>query len=121
MNLTDTDYKILKLVKRKGPLDLTAIRSGLPKESISELHLRQISNASFYCRNHPESLQNDRLLDREQADGVTRYSLSPLGMQALRDRKQARRSKIWTSLIMPTPVVILGGLILYVLQRFLPL
>lgn len=121
MNLTDTDYKILKLVKRNGPLDLTAIKSSLPKETISEQHLRQMSVPPYICRGHPEYAEDTRLLIREPNDGITRYALAPLGLQALRDRKQARRSKIWTSLLMPTLVVILGGLILYVLQRLLPL
>lgn len=121
MNLTKTDYKVLRLLKRKGALDLTAIRSSLPKASVSEQRLRQLSVPPYFYPGHPEAMEDKRLLAREEVNGVTRYSLAPLGAQVLRDRKRERRDRLWDKLWLPTLVTILGGLILYVLQRFLPL
>lgn len=107
MNLTDTDYKILKLVKRKGPLDLTAIRSSLPKESISEQRLRQMSVPPYICRGHPEYAEDTRMLIRESSDGTTRYALAPLGKQALRDRYGDPWRKVAIALLIPLAVSIL--------------
>lgn len=121
MNLTETDYKVLRLLKRKGALDLTAIRSSLPKASVSGQRLRQLSVPPYFYPGHPEAMEDKRLLAREEVNGVTRYSLAPLGAQVLRDRKRERRDRLWDKLWLPTLVTILGGLILYVLQRFLPL
>ena len=120
MNLTDTDYKILKLVKRKGSLDSTAIKSRLAKFGVTDQRLRELSHRPrFYAG--PESLVDNRLLVCSDVSGGSVYSLAPLGVQAHNARRHARVKGFCDKLLFPALVVILVGLALYVLQRFLPL
>ena len=53
MELCDLDYKILKLVKRKGPMDLTAIKSKFPKNTVSDLRLLELSRPPIIYPGHP--------------------------------------------------------------------
>lgn len=120
MNLTDTDYKILKLVKRKGPLDSTAIKSRLAKFGVTDQRLRELSHRPrFYAG--PESLADNRLLICSDTPAESVYSLAPLGVQALNAHRHQRVKSFCDKLLFPALVVILGGLALYVLQRCLPL
>ena len=108
MNLTETDYKVLRLLKRKGALDLTAIRSGLPKDSVSERRLRQLSAPPYFYPGRPEAMDDRRLLAREEVNGVTRYSLTRLGRSALRERAGNPWSKIALAFRVPLLVSILS-------------
>lgn len=117
MELCDMDYKILKLVKRKGPMELTAIKSKLPKNTVSNLRLLELSRPPILYPGHPEALDDHRLLIREKVNGVDVYSIAPLGCQALRERRNAKWKHLWNDLCAPLLVTILGGLALYLLQR----
>lgn len=108
MNLTETDYKVLRLLKRKGALDLTAIRSSLPKASVSEQRLRQLSVPPYFYPGHPEAMEDKRLLAREEVNGVTRYSLTRLGRAALRERDGNPWPKIALAFFVPLLVSILS-------------
>lgn len=120
MDLTDTDYKILTLVKREGPLDSTAIKSRLAKFGVTDQRLRELSHRPrFYAG--PESLVDNRLLICSDSSVACVYSLAPLGIQALNAHRHERIKVFCDKLLFPAIVVILGGLALYVLQRCLPL
>lgn len=120
LELSDTDYQILRLVKRRGPLDSTAIKSRLVKFGVTDQRLRELSHRPrFYAG--PESLADNRLLICSDASGDSVYSLAPLGVQALNAHRHQRVKGFCDKLLFPALVVILGGLALYVLQRFLPL
>ena len=120
MELCDLDYKILKIVKRKGPMDLTAIKSKFPKTTVSDLRLLELSRPPIIYPGHPNALEDHRLLIREQENGIDVYSIAPLGRQALRERREKKREWIASHLWLPVLLVILEWLIVYLLQRFLP-
>lgn len=120
LELSDTDYQILRLVKRRGPLDSTAIKSRLAKFGITDQRLRELSRRPrFYAG--AESLEDNRLLICEDIDGKPVYTLAPLGTQALRARSRERKDRLVANFLAPAVVAILAGLVLYVLQRYLPL
>lgn len=120
MELTDTDYQLLRLVKRCGPLNSTAIKSRLAKFGITDQRLRELSRRPRFYAN-AESLEDNRLLICEDIDGKPVYTLAPLGAQALRARSREKKDRLVSNFLAPTVVAILAGLVLYVLQKFLPL
>ena len=120
MELSDADYQILRLVKRRGPLDSTAIKSRLTKWGVTDQRLRELSRRPrFYAG--PESLIDNRLLICSDASGDSLYSLAPLGVQVPKARRREQVKGFCDKLLFPALVVILGGLVLYVLQKCLPL
>ena len=120
MELSDTDYLILRLIKRYGPLDSTAIKSKLAKYGVTDQRLLELSHRPrFYAG--AESLVDNRLLIRDETSGKIVYSLAPLGIQQLTEHKRTRWKALRDKLLFPALVVILGGLVLYVLQKCLPL
>lgn len=118
MELTDSDYRILRLVKRRGPLDATVIKSRLGKFGVTDQRLRELSRRPrFYAG--PETLVDNRLLICEEHDGRDVYTLAPAGVQALCARSREKKNRLIVNFLAPTMVAILAGLVLYVLQQLL--
>ena len=111
MELTETDYKILSLVRRCGPLDSTAIKSRLPRATISERHLRQLSIPPRYV--YPGIITEDRqMLLRKEVDGVSVYSIAPLGLDALRKRHR-QQIRDFAKIVVP----IISAIVIWLIEQ----